>query len=228
MLAVVSVRLAVLGVVALALAGAGIGVAATRDSGTEVAGASTTTVFITTTSLPEPTTTVTATSTPPTTTAATPSTTVGRTTSTTVSRATTTTTARGTTTTASSGPACVAEQLDVKVMTDKPSYAPGQTVQVTTTLRNKSATTCFYNGYALTMTFKDDPGHMYPGVSVIADSFREVPLQPGQTLTNTGSWDHRACGDPGCSALPSGPYYVTASWGIAGLRYDVLVSFILT
>ncbi len=220
----------VLGVVAVVLAGAGIGVAATRDSDTEVATGTTTTVLTTpTTVVEEPTTAVSATSTPPTTAPASPSTTSRRATTTTVARATTTTAPRATTTTTgASGPTCVAEQFDVKVMTDKPSYAPGQTVQITTTLRNKSATACFYNGYALTMSFKDDAGRMYSGVSVIADSFRDVPLQPGQTLTNSGQWDHRACAEPGCAALPSGPYYVTASWSIAGSRYDVLISFILT
>jgi len=113
-------------------------------------------------------------------------------------------------------------------MTDKAYYAPGQTVLATTTLRNKSASPCFYNGFALTLTFKDDAGHTYPGPTVIADAFREVPLAPGQTLTNSGSWDHRACGEPSCATLPPGPYYVTATWSIVNIRYEVLVSFILT
>lgn len=218
------------GVAALVLAVAGVAAAVTHDPVTKGAAADRPAADATaeTTSPPTSTTVATATTTSePMVTTTVPPTTTLRKPTTTAARATTTTVAHGTTTVAA-GPACTPAQIEVKIATDQPSYAPGQAVKVTSTLRNRSSASCFYNGYGARMTFKDDAGHSYPGVSVIADSFADVPLRAGQALTHTGSWDHRACADPGCAALPAGPYYVTVSWNFAGSVYDVLTSFILS
>ncbi len=88
--------------------------------------------------------------------------------------------------------------------------------------------TCFYNGYRSGITFRNDAGVMFAGVNLIADSFADVPLRAGETLTNAGSWDLRPCPQPGCAPAPPGPYHATATWAIAGHTYDVVTSLILS
>jgi len=114
------------------------------------------------------------------------------------------------------------------VSTDKASYGPVEPVKVASTLRNASAAPCTYNGYIVRTIFSDDAGHSYPGESVVADSFGTVALQPGQVLSYSGTWDHRACAPPSCAALPPGPYYATVTWVFANVTADVLTSLILT
>ena len=231
-------RLAVLALAALLLGGTGVVVAVDRasDDGSPAAedfaaGNSTTT----TTSVVEPATTTTTGVVPAVTTTVAPA----RTATSSTTRRVTTTTARrtvGTTTTArpapptsaGASPACTPDHLAAAITTDRHSYTPAQPVKVTSTLRNRSSVTCFYNGYAFGITFRNDAGATFGGVNVVADSFADVPLRPGETLTNTGSWDHRACPEPGCAPLPPGPYYATATWRIASHTYDVLTSLILS
>ena len=150
------------------------------------------------------------------------------TTTTTRATAPTTTTRPPATTTSTARPTCTSDHLVAAIATDRPSYTPTQVVLVTSTLRNRSSTTCFYNGYTAGMTFRNDAGATYGGVNVVADSFADVPLRPGETLTHTGSWDHRACPDTDCGPLPPGRYYATVRWSIASHTYDVLTSLILS
>lgn len=231
-------RLVVLALAALLIGGAGVGVAVDRasDDGSSTGAGRTAAPASTTTSSFIEQATTTTTEAP----AAVTSTTAGPSRSATTSttrRPATTTTRRGATTTttraapptsASAAPACTPDHLMAVIATDRPSYTPTQVVQVTSTLRNRSATTCFYNGWQAGFTFKNDAGTTYGGVQVVADSFADVPLRPGETLTHTGSWDHRACPDPGCGPLPPGPYYATVRWSIASHTYEVLTSLILS
>jgi hypothetical protein len=231
-------RLAALALAALLVGGTGVVVAVDRASedgpkaAEEFAAGDTTT---TSSSVVEPATTTTTGVVP----AVTTTVPAARTTTSATTRRLTTTTARGavaTTTTArptpptsaGASPACTPDHLAAAITTDRHSYTPAQPVKVTSTLRNRSSGTCFYNGYAFGITFKNDAGAMFGGVNVVADSFADVPLRPGETLTNTGSWDHRACPEPGCAPLPPGPYYATATWRIANHTYDVLTSLILS
>ena len=170
------------------------------------------------------------------------STTIAATTSTTSRRSTTTTSRRTTTTrppagsTTTAGPPttappgvklCTPAELVASIDTDRDSYTPAQAVKVTTTLRNRSSTTCFYNGYGFKIDYKNDAGTSFGAVHLIADSFRDVPLGPGETLTQTPTWDHQAC-EPGCRPLPPGAYLATASWMLGGNTYDVWTSLILS
>ena len=231
-------RLAVLALAALLVGGAGVVVAVDRASedgspaAEEFAAGDSTT---TTSSVVEPVTTTTTTVVPAVTTTVAP----GRTATSSTTRRPTTTAARGTVatttttrptppTSAGATPTCTPDHLAAAVITDRHSYTPAQAVQVASTLRNRSSVTCFYNGYRFGITFRNDAGATFGGVNVVADSFADVPLRPGETLTNTGSWDHRACPEPGCAPLPPGPYYATATWSIASHTYDVLTSLILS
>lgn len=231
-------RLAVLALAALLIGGAGVATAVNRGTdddrsptadGLAAGGEQPTT---TTSSVVEPTTTTTIAAPAVTTTAPTrpaSTTTTRRSTATTTRAPASTTTTRPMATT--SGPAtprCTPDHLVAAISVDRHSYTVAQPVQVTSTLRNRSSTPCFYNGWRAGLSFKNDAGTMYGGVQVIADSFADVALRPGETLTHTGSWDHRACPEPGCGPLPAGPYYATVTWNIAGHTYDVLTSLILS
>lgn len=225
-------RIVGLGVAALLLAGAGIGVAATRDDSSETASvapppAEQSAVTTTSTEPPTTTTAVPDTTTPPTTRAGSPSTTVRRTT-TTVARATTTRPPGPTTTTRPSAtPACSPAQISGTVATDKPSYVTGQEVRVTSTLRNGSSAPCLYNGYGFTSAFKDQAGATLVAQSVIADSFADVPLRPGETVTHAASWNQRVCPESSCGPAPPNPYFAAVTWTVGPYTYEFSTSFIL-
>ncbi len=225
-------RLLALGLAALILAGAGIAVAATRDNSEETAAQAPPTTTeqpadTTSSTVPDTTTTVPVivTSTPPSSSVTSTPTTArrGRVT-TTVPRVTTTRPPGSPTTTTGAVPSCKPAQIEVTIDTNEPSYRPNQEVTVTSTLRNKSADTCFYNGYGFTSAFKD-AGKTIISQSVIADSFADVPLRPGQTITHSGSWDQRLCHEPGCGRAPLGPYTAVARWNFASFTYEFTTTF---
>nr|MDQ3643390.1 hypothetical protein [Actinomycetota bacterium] len=122
-------------------------------------------------------------------------------------------------------PSCKPAQIEVTIDTNEPSYRPGQEVKATSTLRNKSSDTCFYNGYGFTSAFKDEARKTIIAQSVIADSFADVPLRPGQTITHSGSWDQRLCHEPGCGRAPLGPYTAAATWNFASFTYEFTTTF---
>jgi hypothetical protein len=225
-------RVAALLVAALLLLGAGVAAAVTHeddDDPSEQALTTSTTTVAETTTTPAPATTA-APATITTTAAGRPTTTstTRRPTTTTSRPASTTTTAARPPTLPSAAPKCTPDHIGAAIAVDRPSYTAAQSVQVTSTLRNRSSTTCFYNGYTAGISFRNDAGASYGGVTVVADSFADVPLRPGETLTHTGTWDHRACPEPGCGPLPPGPYYAIARWTIAAHTYEVLISLILS
>jgi hypothetical protein len=218
---VITAKVGALAVAALLLAGAGVGVALTRDDDTkQVAAPVEETTTSTSTTVAPTTTSVTPTSAPPTTA---------------VAQATTirptTTTARATTTTtkpAAAATVCTPAQLEAKLTTSRPYYAAGQPMEFTTTLRNKTAAPCAHGGWAVQVLFKDEAGHTFPGLGVSVSTLVGDTLAPGQVLTHSGAWDHRACPEPTCGPLPSGPAYVQVTWHLEGYAYDLTQSFILT
>lgn len=220
-------RLVALGVTAFLLAGAGFAVAATREDSTQTATdappASEPTVVTPSSTVPPTTSTV------PVTTTSTPRSTRSTAMPTTIRRTTTTAPrATATTTTTPAVALCTPAQIVVTIATDKPTYGRGQEVKVTSALRNRSSTTCFYNGYGFRSEFRSEPGDTFPGVSVIADSFAEVPLGQGETIIHSARWDHRLCPEPTCGSLPAGTYTAAVTWNFAGATYGVTTTFILT
>ena len=215
-----------LGLLVLAVAGAGVVAAVVHDPGADVAvgavGAGEPDTTTTSTALPTTTVAPSTTRPPAPTTVAGPTTTARRTTTTKAPAATTTSTA------VRSGPACTPAQVAVAIVTDRGSYAPTQEVKVTSTLRNSSAAACTYNGYTFESGFLDSAGHPFLGPTVIADSFADVTLAPGQVLTNGAQWDHRACAEPSCAPLPAGIYTARATWRFATYTYDVTTTLILS
>lgn len=219
--------MAFLAVSAVLLAGAGMAAAATRDPGETVTATVEVAPATTTTEPPATTTTELATTSTSTTS---PSTTVGPTTTTARRAVTTTTTRRPVTTTApapttsttapAAAPACVPAQIQVTATGSRPSYGPGENAEVTTVLRNQSSAPCSYNGYTVEFTFKDGAGEAFAGGTIVADTFRPVPLATGATLTHTEPWRH--------IVQPAGPHTGTAVWSFAGHRYEAVARFQLT
>ena len=226
-------------VVAVVLAGAGVVAAAVHDGG----GSSTSTAARATTSaLPDagPTstteaTTTTSTAAPASTTTSTPpSTAAGRGTTTTTGRpgATTTTTkapaAPTTTAAASAKPACTSAQIEVTASSDQASYLPSQTVTITSSIRNRSSSTCYYPGWNFGVAFTDKAGSPYGGQSLVSDVLEDTPLAAGQSITHTATWDHRQCPVAiTCGALPAGSYTATVTWVFPGGPYVRAVPIIL-
>jgi hypothetical protein len=223
-------------VCAVVLAGAGIVAAAVHDDGGKPLAASvpTTTVVppgetstsvvpggaTTTSNAPAPA----STSIPPTTARRTTTTVTGRTT---VAPATTVRPAT-TSTTANAKPPCTAAQIEVTAATDQASYLPAQPVTLTSSIRNRSSSPCYYLGYTFGVAFTDANGSPYGGTSLVADVLEDTPLAPGQRLTHTTPWDHRQCPVTiTCGPLPSGTYTGTVTWVFPGGPYVRTVPIVL-
>jgi hypothetical protein len=222
-------RLLALGVAALLLAGTGIGIATTRDPEiTEVATEVAEPPTSTSSTLPAPTAT-TATSVPATTTSRSPSTTV-RVTATTTRMETTTTAARPpitrpppATTTTRKPPALVAcspADVTVTIVTDRPSYGPGELVTANSTLRNRSGSACTYRGYTFTGEFRDAAGIPWAGGEATADATADVTLAPAEPIVQTMPWHHVLSSAGVCT--------VVAAWRFAGQTFEVSTTFALT
>lgn len=217
---------ALLGVAAFLLAGVGVGAVIAHDEGSDrEQGApvvTTTTVVLETTTSTTSTTLV-----PVPATTAPPTTAVARTTTTRVTSTTVrpTTTARPTTTTAPVRPLCAAEQMEIRIALGT-SYPAGQPVRMSTTLRNRSSTPCYYRGYTVTMTFLDPGGRTLVGQAVHADDIEDRAFAPGQQITHDATWDPRICDTPPCSQ-PPGIYSVSADWSFSGGRYGATQQFVV-
>lgn len=213
----VSARVAVLALAALLLSGVGVGVALTRagdEEGVVAASVDEAATSTSTTVLPTTSTVTSA----PTTAPVAPATTIRRTTTTAV-RPTTTTAART---------ACTPTQVEAKLTTSRPAYAAGELMEFTTTLHNKTGAPCTHGGWAVWAMFKDDAGHTFPGVGVSVTTLPNESLTPGEVLTHSGDWDHRACPEPACGPLPPGPASVVVRWHFESHVYELTQSFILT
>lgn len=212
-----------LGLAALLLGGAGIGVAATREPDKDSEAAidqpelttTSSTAAASTTTIPDTTTTQVV---------ATTATTRGA--PTTVVRPTTTTAPRApATTTTTAARNCTAAQIEVAATTDKRSYVPGEQVIFSSTLRNRSSTTCFYAGYRFQATFADPAGRRIIEFDMDSPGTRS-PLAPGAVLTGSVPFDQGACQAQPCPTLRPGPgYSVTATWSFAGGPYQARATF---
>lgn len=223
-----------IGLAALILALAGLVAAVTHHPGAEVVrGAA---PVETTTSFPEPTSTTATTTTlttsavpvVPTTRSGSPSTTLPRGVTTTVARGTTTSGPASPTTTSATAPPCTAAQIEITAATDKASYPRNEKVKVDSTLRNRSADTCFFDSYSFSASFRDPRGGELNAANSNPAGSPDTPLAPGQVIRASATWDPLACPDPTCFAAPAGDYSVLVTWGFPGGPYTALRQFART
>ena len=111
---------------------------------------------------------------------------------------------------------CGPEVVEAVASTDRPTYKPGETVVVTSTVRNVSSQPCHYVGSDFRYTFRTSSGTPLAGGTRHSDRFSADPLTlaPDQALTGTGQWDQRDCleGPDGCRRAGSGTYVVEFTW----------------
>jgi hypothetical protein len=223
-----------IGLAALILSVAGLVAAATHDPDEEMArGAA---PVETTTSFPEPTSTSSTTTTlmtttvpvVPTTRSGSPSTTLRRGVTTTVARGTTTSRPASPTTTSATAPPCTAAQIEITAATEKASYARNEKVKVDSTLRNRSADTCFFVSYSFSASFRDPRGDERNAYNSNPPGSPDTPLAPGQVIRASATWDPLACPDPTCFAAPAGDYSVLVTWRFPGGPYTALRPFART
>ncbi|MDQ3898874.1 MAG: hypothetical protein M3326_16800 [Actinomycetota bacterium] len=222
----------VIAVAAVLLAGAGIVAVAAHDGDHEPVREALVGQNATSSTLPPDTTT--STTVAPASTTTSPPTTVAPTTTTrpttTTARRPTTTTTRLTTTTAppADRPLCAVDQIGVSVATDAQSYLAAQPVRLTTTIRNRSTAPCFYQGYTVLMSFRDPARVPFLGTAVHLDDPSPTEFRPGQSLTQSFTWDPASCPSPPVCARPTPDIYsVEAAWSFSGGRYTATMDFVL-
>jgi hypothetical protein len=110
---------------------------------------------------------------------------------------------------------CPVAAVKVAVTTDKPAYAPGETVRWTSTLENASGTTCLVSGRAF-FHVEDAAGTTVGSFPHTADFQLPVRAEPGRTFTSSSSWDQTNCAAGPCVHVPPGMYTVVADWTEAG------------
>lgn len=111
--------------------------------------------------------------------------------------------------------ACPAADVRVTVSTDKATYAPGDTVRFSSTLENRSGTTCLVSGRAF-FSIENGAGKTVSSFVYTANYMLPVKAGPGQTFTNTGTWNQQDCTGPACAPAPAGAYAVVAGWTEGG------------
>ena len=111
--------------------------------------------------------------------------------------------------------ACPTGDVKVTVTVDRSSYAPGDTVRWSSTLENRSATTCLVSGRAF-FHVEDGAGRTVGSFAYTANYMLPVKAEPGKTITNTASWDQRDCSGPACTPVSPGTYEVVAEWTEGG------------
>jgi len=131
---------------------------------------------------------------------------------------------------------CAASAVRIVASTNFPSYGPGETVVLTSSItnRSKSACTVWLGGVSPSLVITDSKGvevwdqcwyHDQPGACPLFLVVHQ--LDPGQTYTKTARWDQRS----GMSGerpvrVPAGTYrFATQYTGIAGspsVRFGVL------
>jgi hypothetical protein len=115
---------------------------------------------------------------------------------------------------------CTPADLAATATTDKAVYAAGETVKLTSVIRNRSSKPCIY-GFSFTGTFRDAGGKVVsPSVAAHGD-YLDVPVfAPGQTYDASHDWNQQLCSDSGgtmsCPRAPAGSYAGTITWRLAG------------
>jgi hypothetical protein len=110
---------------------------------------------------------------------------------------------------------CRASEVTVTVATSRAAYGPGQTVQGSSTLENRSATTCLLPTRAF-FRIVNGAGKDVGSFAYTLEFRMPVPAEPGKTFTSPFTWDQKDCAGPACTQVPAGTYTVTADWTESG------------
>jgi len=127
----------------------------------------------------------------------------------------------GARTTARSAATCRSAALNRTTSTDKPSYARGAPVKVSTSLVNVSGRTCAVDIHAcVSATVTNSSGKIVwsavPFNALCAQYIVHQTLGPGQAVTRSWIWDQHVCVLIGRCPGPqvgAGPYVAQGHWG---------------
>ena len=110
---------------------------------------------------------------------------------------------------------CPPSEVRVTVATDRAAYAPGQTVQGSSTLENRSGSACLLPTRAF-FRIVNSAGKDVSGFAYTLEFRMPVRAEPGKTFTSTFTWDQKDCAGPACVQAPPGTYTVAAEWTESG------------
>ena len=118
---------------------------------------------------------------------------------------------------------CTAGQVTTTVTTEKATYAVGEAVHGTATIRNHSGTPCLLPTRAF-FQIEDSAGRVVSNFAYTADYRFPTRAEPGQSFASTVTWDQQSCSMPVCSPAPPGTYVAAAEW-TEGARFSAQGSF---
>ena len=118
---------------------------------------------------------------------------------------------------------CTAGQVTTTVTTEKATYALGEAVHGTATIRNHSGTPCLLPTRAF-FQIEDSAGRVVSNFAYTADYRFPTRAEPGQSFASTVTWDQQSCSMPVCSPAPPGTYVAAAEW-TEGARFSAQASF---
>jgi hypothetical protein len=105
--------------------------------------------------------------------------------------------------------------VKVAVTTDRPAYGPGQTVQGSSTLENRSGTACLLPTRGF-FRIVNGAGKDVSGFAYTLEFRMPVRAEPGKSFTSTFTWDQKDCAGAACVRVPPGTYTVMADWTESG------------
>ena len=111
--------------------------------------------------------------------------------------------------------ACPAADVTVSVTTEKDTYAPGETVRGSSTLTNRSTTTCLLPTRAF-FRILDASGKTVGSFAYTLELRMPVKAEPGKTFTSSLLWDQKDCSGSSCVQVPAGTYVAVADWNESG------------
>ena len=121
-------------------------------------------------------------------------------------------------------PACGAPALVRTTSTNKPTYARGAPVRISTSLANSSSRTCAVDIRAcVSATVTSAAGKVewsaVPFNALCAQFIVHQPLAPGAAVTRAWTWDQHVCvlvGQCPGAQVPAGRYVAQGHWGGPG------------
>jgi hypothetical protein len=111
--------------------------------------------------------------------------------------------------------ACPAAEVGVIVTTEKGTYAPGETVRGSSTLENRSPTTCLLPTRAF-FRILDAAGGTAGSFAYTQEFRMPVKAEPGKTFTSSFTWDQKNCSGSSCAQVAPGTYVAVADWNESG------------
>jgi hypothetical protein len=111
--------------------------------------------------------------------------------------------------------ACAASEVLVVVVTEKATYAPGETVRGTSTLENRSTSTCLLPTRAF-FRIENSAGTLVSSFAYTTEFRLPVAADPGKSFISSFTWDQQDCSGSACVQVPAGRYTAVAEWTESG------------